>query len=541
MPAICNRRLGRRANSKRRLEVAGTLATPLVVSVSSPRVQPQNRKFYLLVAVFLLCAVLMGVFSAGRSKSSVEKWKEEMRAKGEKFTIAELIPKRTGPVTNRTDELVRLGRLLAAQSASLSTIEHFRYLSNGVAEAAWMQPGLWGKRFSPPTAPASRAPKPHALPGMPPGAGPGANLYDWEELATEISASGPVLSDLHALLRMPDRDLGWNYDPKTAMPRCFVEKRAIAQWLAAANTHHLHARETDQAFANLIALFHLTAWHDEDFTLVSQMIRVAIGGMALHSTWATMQAPGLTDTRLATLQARLQSCSVLPGLARTFEFERASLDQVFVSVRTGQESFTSAWGGGSSTGWSRAGEQVSGVAWRIFLSDADELFYLRNMQGHVDALRKALRLRDWSAVQADLAANRAELAVFDTWRGNLLMLSRFAIPNLIKAMQTAARYETRLELTLAAIALERHRRKHGSHPNTLNQLVPEFLSAVPVDWMDGKPLRYRLNPDGTFTLWSVNEDFKDDGGDATDNSTTSRQRDIWDGRDAVWPRVPKLP
>lgn len=67
--------------------------------------------------------------------------------------------------------------------------------------------------------------------------------------------------------------------------------------------------------------------------------------------------------------------------------------------------------------------------------------------------------------------------------------------------------------------------------------MPEFLSAVPMDWMHGKPLRYRLNPDGTFTLWSVNEDFKDDGGDATDTGAVSRQRDIWDGRDALWPRA----
>lgn len=98
--------------------------------------QPQNRKFYLLVGAFLLCAVLVGVFSAGRGKSSVEKWKDEMRVKGEKFTLAELIPKRTGPVTNRTDELVRLGRLLAAHGSSASSIEHCRYLGNGVAEAA---------------------------------------------------------------------------------------------------------------------------------------------------------------------------------------------------------------------------------------------------------------------------------------------------------------------------------------------------------------------------------------------------------------------
>ncbi|MEQ2010005.1 MAG: hypothetical protein ABMA26_24750 [Limisphaerales bacterium] len=503
--------------------------------------QPGNRKFYLLVAVFLFCAVLVGVISAGRSTSSVDKWKAEMRAKGEKFTIAELIPKRTGPVTNRTAELVRLGQSLAGQSASLGTIEHFRYLSNGLAEAAWMQPGLWGKRFSPPTASPSPASKLHATPGRPPGAGFGVFLYDWEELAAEISATGPVLADLHALLRLPDRNLGWNYDPKTPMPRCFVEKRAIAQWLAAANTYHLHAREPDRAFANMAAMFDLTAWHAEDYTLVGQMIRVAIGGMALHSTWATMQSPGLTDAQLATLQVQLQGNSVLPQLARTFEVERASLDQVFVSVRTGQESIMSALGGGSPTGWGHAGEQMSGVAWRLFLSDADELFYLRNMQGHVDVLRKVLRLRDWSAVQAELASNRAELAVFDTWRGNLLFLSRIAIPNLIKAMQTAARYETRRELTLTAVVLERHRRRHGRHPDSLDKLVPEFLSAAPADWMDGKPLRYRLNPDGSYTLWSVNEDFKDDGGDATDASATSRQRDIWDGRDAVWPRVLKQP
>ena len=97
---------------------------------------PSNRKFYLLVAAFLVAAVLAGVLSARRGKSSVEQWKDEMRAKGERFTVAELLPKRIGPVTNRLDELVRLGRLLGTASRELSGIEHFRYLSNGVAEAA---------------------------------------------------------------------------------------------------------------------------------------------------------------------------------------------------------------------------------------------------------------------------------------------------------------------------------------------------------------------------------------------------------------------
>ena len=59
------------------------------MSESETKPAPSNRKFYLLVAAFLLAAVLMGVFSAGRSKSSVDRWKDEMRSKGEKVTVAE--------------------------------------------------------------------------------------------------------------------------------------------------------------------------------------------------------------------------------------------------------------------------------------------------------------------------------------------------------------------------------------------------------------------------------------------------------------------
>jgi hypothetical protein len=42
-----------------------------------------------------------------------------------------------------------------------------------------------------------------------------------------------------------------------------------------------------------------------------------------------------------------------------------------------------------------------------------------------------------------------------------------------------------------------------------------FVPEVPRDWMNGAPLRYRPNDDGTFTLYSVGMDRKDDGGDPT--------------------------
>ena len=485
---------------------------------------PSNRTFYLLVAAFLLAAVLMGVFSARRGKSSVERWKDELRAKGEKFTLAELLAKRAGPGTNRVEELVRLGKLLGSASRGLSAIEHFRYLSNGLAEAAWMRPNL-GLSAAAPGATGRSAPAAFAP-------------YEWEDLAVELAAMEPVLAEVRALLVVPDRDTGWNYEFRTPMVKCFVEKRHLAQWLAAANTHALHERQLGPAVAHLTASGHLLAWHNEEFSIVGQMIRVAIGGMALHSTWATVQAPGVTEAQLAGLQTQWQGLVILPALARAMEFERAGIGQLITEVRAGRESVASAFGMGTGSG---AGEkfanQVVGLAWRAFGAEADELFYLRFMQGQIDALRKLARLRSWAAAQPDLAANSAQLTVFETWQGKLLMLSQSGLPNFNKAFQNALRYETRRELTIAALAVERHRLRHGRLPAALADLVPTFVPAVPVDWMDGKPLRYRLNADGTFTLWSIGEDLKDDGGDGSDAVPATRMGDIWERRDAVWPRV----
>ena len=53
--------------------------------------------------------------------------------------------------------------------------------------------------------------------------------------------------------------------------------------------------------------------------------------------------------------------------------------------------------------------------------------------------------------------------------------------------------------------------------------------------MDGKPLRYALNSDGTYVLYSVGDDGKDDGGDASP-AAASKSTYWLQGRDWVWPQ-----
>jgi hypothetical protein len=76
----------------------------------------------------------------------------------------------------------------------------------------------------------------------------------------------------------------------------------------------------------------------------------------------------------------------------------------------------------------------------------------------------------------------------------------------------AAQAEAQRRILVAALALERYRIRHGTYPPTLAALTPEFLKAGPVDFMDGRPLRYQLNGAGHYRLYSVGLDGVDDGG-----------------------------
>src|SRR5262249_51625643 len=77
------------------------------------------------------------------------------------------------------------------------------------------------------------------------------------------------------------------------------------------------------------------------------------------------------------------------------------------------------------------------------------------------------------------------------------------------------RAEAQRALVITVIALKRYQLQYGHLPQDLNALVPEFLRAATRDPIDGKPLRYQPSPDGTFLLYSVGKDGKDDGGDAS--------------------------
>ena len=85
-----------------------------------------------------------------------------------------------------------------------------------------------------------------------------------------------------------------------------------------------------------------------------------------------------------------------------------------------------------------------------------------------------------------------------------------------------------------ACALERYRIAHGQLPEALDAVAPQFIEKIPNDVIDGKPLRYRKNSDGSYILYSIGWNQTDDGGKVVFKTDSPTQVDYTQG-DWVWP------
>jgi hypothetical protein len=495
----------------------------------------RSRKWLIALGIFLCLAVAIFIFRSN-GKSDLEKLKADLRIRGEKLTFAEFYQPQGGSQRERFDAFLRATDQLQGEvhPGMLRLMDH---VSSGKARIAWVQPAV-------PVDSSPLYPYPMHRRG-------GASLIvaatnsgaiqnsqptnTWKSFASELARNEDSLSAIREFLEDPPVDSGWDYrNSFGSWPRfTFVQQRKAAQWLTSATLNDLHAQDLDAALNNIHALVMMASLHREDPTLVNQMIRVAICGLGFGVTWEALAATNWNEAQLVALQKDWAQINPIANVEKGLVGVRASGLAMFAAVRADGRNLSRVFGGGAASRVN-VGERIMIGLWRSSFAEKDEWFYLQHIQKGIDGIRLFSRQgKSWTEVDAGMRQQVIEIeTVCGSFNRYEYFLSAISIPNFQKALQTACHNEIHRRLTLCAIALKRHQLRHGKLPETLDALVPEFLSAVPLDF-DQKPLRYHTNTDGSFLLYSVGEDCRDADGNGT--PFKGKKFGLWESPDAVWP------
>lgn len=459
-----------------------------------------------------------------RAKARLAAFKADLIAKGEKLAIADHVPKVPPALSNAAPDFIAAANRLTELKAEWQPAR-MRMVEPGKARVTWRQPEL----------PSDKEP----------------DL--WPLIIAHVEENRPLLAEMAVALQRPEMVLILDYSKGFTLLIPHVSKqKAAATTLANAALVDLRGDQASAALTSLLAATRLARLNEEPL-LISQLVRAAIGQIAAGATWECLQFTGWQDGDLRRLQAEWEAWDMKRGWQAAMNMERAMGSDIFAKCRGNSEMMRmlDALGmpgppGGPSGGSffddlfnnpKQAGERVLvfgvTIGWTLWFSYDDEQWTLNQHQAWFDGARAAAKADAFEPAFTRMTVESKR------WENppKTLLLSRMVLPALLKSHQKFAHFEVVRRLTFTAVALHRHKLKHGQFPESLGALVPEFLAEVPRDFMDGQPLRYRREPDGQFRLWSVGEDFKDDGGDATTVGAPSNNPFDWlKGRDWVWPQ-----
>jgi hypothetical protein len=314
-------------------------------------------------------------------------------------------------------------------------------------------------------------------------------LNEWEAALTEARKLADMPRGRHKIVyKRPNLYLTSLGDQQ----KC----RAVAQLLSYAALRRAQEGDVNGALVDCRAAVNAGRSTGDEPFLITLLIRNACVSVACNTAAAALGQGQPSDTAMAALQKALEENDAHPTYMLALRGERASLHEMVGAVESGRLPFSQVAGGGTIRG-----ESVLASLMRPeFKSEHANI--LGMMTRFVESSRQPLA--EQIATETTVEAEIRSLP-------RTAVLTRLLIPAVSKVGESCRRTRAYERSLIACLAAERYRQKHGAWPATLADLVPEELSAVPLDPYDGQPLRMRRLADG-IVIYSVGNDTTDDGG-----------------------------
>ncbi|MGA9453772.1 MAG: hypothetical protein WBW41_20785 [Verrucomicrobiia bacterium] len=500
----------------------------------------RRRKMLVVVSAVLAVAVLIPVIHHYQLRAATEAYIAELKAKGEPMDLAQIIPPPV-PAEQNSAETFRKAAALIDADDSLSYSNYvygMEMVAPGKAMVRWRQPDVRDSE--------------------------GTN--SWESVEEAVSQNAQSFALLQQIIAKPEFDFQINYNQGVADLNFtnfyLAESKRAAQRLGTAALCDLHQGNTASTVTNLQTMLAIVKAMRNKRLVISELVRIAIANIALTVNWEALQSTNMTDEQLTELQQDWASLDFILNGENTLAMERvigeitlakwrsSSLELQHYYFDLGKRA-REAMGLPDENGtfWDQTRMTTKTFMWHYWWSYPDELRALRGYEVLLGTVRFAETNHSFQTALNDQESQLAALGIdklddefstsFDPEKIDMhstLSQSIVALSGTVRRVMTA---ETAKEVVITAIALKRCQLKHENYPLDLNSLVPEFLRTIPLDPVDGQPLRYRRNADGTFLLYSVGENGKDDGGDPSLEEGVQSSSFYWQNPHAldwVWPQ-----
>jgi hypothetical protein len=485
--------------------------SPAALPSESPSAKPHRsplRKVWRVLRVLIFVAVCLAtlacLFNAEENWRAGRVWQKcraDLLARGEKLDLKEMLPPPV-PAEQNFAATPLLAGVLNHKEPRNPLDYRLNHEEKEPFRGSWRlgQPldlQGWSNYYRGAHGPAAAAPT------------PGAAILE------ALGRYEAAMAELRAATQKPHAQFSiqWKDDPMALLLPQIAFSKSLAQTMTLHASAALAAGRGGEALDDLKVNWRLMEALNGQPLLVVYLVQIAVHEISLQPVWEGLAARRWDEAQLAMLDQELSRLDFIRDSARALRGERAFMNAILDQmIRTPWQTRLAE----DARAKSGSEEELSAPVRVLFprwLIRRSQALLNQYQQDMIDALDKPPRQSETTSPLDSGVTNLwsqrfAKSSPYNTLAKALAGALNTIVPKAVQA-------QTTLSLARTACALERYRLAHGAYPETLEQLVPQFLPKVPPDLYAANgpaPLRYRLDTDAPFLLYSVGPNRVDDGG-----------------------------